>query len=89
MPVGRECGRVVDALGQPLDGNMIHGVNESWPCGESISHSIDYQKQSTRRWSENYKFITYSRQRSKTWHYRRFSVGKSVLLGMITRFTTI
>ena len=32
-------GRVVDALGQPLDGNMIHRVNESWPlAGESISY---------------------------------------------------
>ena len=39
IPVGPELlGRVVDALGQPLDGNMMHGVNESWPlAGESIN----------------------------------------------------
>ena len=39
IPVGPGIlGRVVDALGQPLDGNMIHGVNESWPlAGESIN----------------------------------------------------
>ena len=32
IPVGPGIlGRVIDALGQPLDGKMIHQVNESWP----------------------------------------------------------
>ena len=74
IPVGPGIlGRVVDALGQPLDGNMVHGVNESWPlAGESINPLNKIaSKQSTRCWSENYKFITYGWQRSKTWYYCR------------------
>ena len=91
IPVGPGIlGRVVDALGQPLDGNMIHGVNESWPlAGESINplnrlpvnNPLDVGVRIIN------SLLTVGKGQ-RLGIIAGSGVGKSVLLGMITRFTT-
>ena len=91
IPVGPGMlGRVVDALGQPLDGNMIHGVNESWPlAGESINPLNRLPVNSPL--DVGVRIINSLLSVGKGQRLGIIAgsgVGKSVLLGMITRFTT-
>ncbi len=91
IPVGPGIlGRVVDALGQPLDGNMIHEVNESWPlAGEKINplerKAVDSPLDVGVRVINS--LLTVGKGQ-RLGIIAGSGVGKSVLLGMITRFTT-
>ena len=91
IPIGPGIlGRVVDALGQPLDGNMIHEVNESWPlAGEKINPlertAVDSPLDVGVRVINS--LLTVGKGQ-RLGIIAGSGVGKSVLLGMITRFTT-
>ena len=91
IPVGPGIlGRVVDALGQPLDGNMIQEVNESWPlAGEKINplerKAVDSPLDVGVRVINS--LLTVGKGQ-RLGIIAGSGVGKSVLLGMITRFTT-
>ena len=91
IPIGPGIlGRVVDALGQPLDGKMVQEVNESWPlAGEKINPlertAVDSPLDVGVRVINS--LLTVGKGQ-RLGIIAGSGVGKSVLLGMITRFTT-
>ena len=91
IPVGPGIlGRVVDALGQPLDGKMIEEVNESWPLvGEKINplERTAVEKPLDVGVRVINSLLTVGKGQ-RLGIIAGSGVGKSVLLGMITRFTT-
>ena len=91
IPVGPGIlGRVVDALGQPLDGKMIEQVNESWPLvGEKINPLERTAVQNPLDVGVRVinALLTVGKGQ-RLGIIAGSGVGKSVLLGMITRFTT-
>ena len=91
IPVGPGIlGRVVDALGQPLDGNMIHGVNEELVvAGENINPLNRLPVNSPLDVGVRIvnSLLTVGKGQ-RLGIIAGSGVGKSVLLGMITRFTT-
>ena len=91
IPVGPGIlGRVIDALGQPLDGKMIHKVNESWPlAGEKINplDRMAVEKPLDVGVRVINSLLTVGKGQ-RLGIIAGSGVGKSVLLGMITRFTT-
>ena len=91
IPVGPGIlGRVVDALGQPLDGKMIEQVNESWPLvGEKINPLERTAVQNPLDVGVRVinSLLTVGKGQ-RLGIIAGSGVGKSVLLGMITRFTT-
>ena len=91
IPVGQGIlGRVIDALGQPLDGNMIHQVNESWPLAGEKINPLDrtaVEKPLDVGVRVINSLLTVGKGQ-RLGIIAGSGVGKSVLLGMITRFTT-
>ena len=91
IPVGPGIlGRVIDALGQPLDGNMIHQVNESWPLAGEKINPLDrtaVEKPLDVGVRVINSLLTVGKGQ-RLGIIAGSGVGKSVLLGMITRFTT-
>ena len=91
IPVGPGIlGRVIDALGQPLDGKMIYQVNESWPlAGEKINplDRMAVEKPLDVGVRVINSLLTVGKGQ-RLGIIAGSGVGKSVLLGMITRFTT-
>ena len=91
IPVGHGIlGRVIDALGQPLDGKMIHGVNDSWPLAGEKINPLDrtaVEKPLDVGVRVINSLLTVGKGQ-RLGIIAGSGVGKSVLLGMITRFTT-
>ena len=91
IPVGPGIlGRVIDALGQPLDGKMIHGVNDSWPLAGEKINPLDrtaVEKPLDVGVRVINSLLTVGKGQ-RLGIIAGSGVGKSVLLGMITRFTT-
>ena len=91
IPVGPGIlGRVIDALGQPLDGKMIYQVHESWPlAGEKINplDRMAVEKPLDVGVRVINSLLTVGKGQ-RLGIIAGSGVGKSVLLGMITRFTT-
>ena len=91
IPVGQGIlGRVIDALGQPLDGNMIHQVNEYWPLAGEKINPLDrtaVEKPLDVGVRVINSLLTVGKGQ-RLGIIAGSGVGKSVLLGMITRFTT-
>jgi len=91
IPVGPGIlGRVIDALGQSLDGKLIEEVNESWPlAGEKINPleraAVDTPLDIGVRVINSLMTVG---KGQRLGIIAGSGVGKSVLLGMITRFTT-
>ncbi len=91
IPVGPGIlGRVIDALGQSLDGKLIQQVNESWPlAGEKINPleraAVDTPLDIGVRVINSLMTVG---KGQRLGIIAGSGVGKSVLLGMITRFTT-
>jgi len=91
IPVGPGIlGRVIDALGQSLDGKLIEEVNESWPlAGEKINPleraAVDTPLDVGVRVINSLMTVG---KGQRLGIIAGSGVGKSVLLGMITRFTT-
>jgi len=91
IPVGPGIlGRVIDALGQSLDGQLIEEVNESWPlAGEKINPleraAVDTPLDVGVRVINSLMTVG---KGQRLGIIAGSGVGKSVLLGMITRFTT-
>ena len=91
IPVGPGIlGRVIDALGQSLDGKLIEEVNESWPlAGEKINPlertAVDTPLDIGVRVINSLMTVG---KGQRLGIISGSGVGKSVLLGMITRFTT-
>jgi len=91
IPVGPGIlGRVIDALGQSLDGKLIEEVNESWPlAGEKINPlertAVDTPLDVGVRVINSLMTVG---KGQRLGIISGSGVGKSVLLGMITRFTT-
>ena len=91
IPVGPGIlGRVIDALGQPLDGKMIHEVNDSWPLAGEKINPLDrtaVEKPLDVGVRVINSLLTVGKGQ-RLGIIAGSGVGKSVLLGMITRFTT-
>ncbi len=91
IPVGHGIlGRVIDALGQPLDGKMIHEVNDSWPLAGEKINPLDrtaVEKPLDVGVRVINSLLTVGKGQ-RLGIIAGSGVGKSVLLGMITRFTT-
>ena len=91
IPVGPGIlGRVIDALGQPLDGKMIHQVNESWPLAGEKINPLDrtaVEKPLDVGVRVINSLLTVGKGQ-RLGIIAGSGVGKSVLLGMITRFTS-
>ena len=91
IPVGSGIlGRVIDALGQPLDGNLIEEVNESWPLSGEKINPLERTAVNTPL-DVGVRVINSLLTVGKGQRLGIISgsgVGKSILLGMITRFTT-
>ena len=91
IPVGPGIlGRVIDALGKPLDGNMIHQVNEYWPLAGEKINPLDrtaVEKPLDVGVRVINSLLTVGKGQ-RLGIIAGSGVGKSVLLGMITRFTT-
>ena len=91
IPVGPGIlGKVIDALGQSLDGKLIEEVNESWPlAGEKINPleraAVDTPLDIGVRVINSLMTVG---KGQRLGIIAGSGVGKSVLLGMITRFTT-
>ena len=90
IPVGPGIlGRVIDALGQPLDGKMIHEVNDSWPLAGEKINPLD-RTAVEKPLDVGVRVINALLTVGKGQRLGIIAgsgVGKSVLLGMITRFT--
>ena len=91
IPVGPGIlGRVIDALGQPLDGKMIHEVNDNWPLAGEKINPLDrtaVEKPLDVGVRVINSLLTVGKGQ-RLGIIAGSGVGKSVLLGMITRFTT-
>ena len=91
IPVGHGIlGRVIDALGQPLDGKMIHEVNDSWPLAGEKINPLDrtaVEKPLDVGVRVINSLLTVGKGQ-RLGIIAGSGVGKSVLLGMITRFTS-
>ena len=91
IPVGDGLlGRVVDALGQSLDGNMISQVNENWPLLGKKINPLE-RKEVNLPLDVGVRVInaiTSVGQGQRLGIIAGSGVGKSVLLGMMTRFTS-
>ena len=91
IPVGPGIlGRVIDALGQPLDRKLIHEVNDSWPLAGEKINPLDrtaVEKPLDVGVRVINSLLTVGKGQ-RLGIIAGSGVGKSVLLGMITRFTT-
>ena len=91
IPVGLGLlGRVTDALGQPLDGKMISQTDEHWPLAGQKINPLNRMPVNTPL-DVGVRVINSLLTVGKGQRLGIIAgsgVGKSVLLGMITRFTT-
>ena len=91
IPVGNGLlGKVVDALGQPLDGKMISEVSDQWPLLGNKINPLE-RKAVNSPLDVGVRVINALMSVGKGQRLGIIAgsgVGKSVLLGMMTRFTS-
>ena len=91
IPIGLGLmGRVIDALGQPLDGKMVEDIDETWPLAGKKINPLD-RTPVDKPLDVGVRVINalLSVGRGQRLGIIAGSgVGKSVLLGMMTRFTS-